>query len=292
MISQLKNLLEFSLFHVGDLNLQVWSLFKLLLIILGGRIIIYFIQRLLRRQIAKENIDERKGYAVTQIITYLIWVIIIVLALDSLGLPITVLIAGSTALFVGLGLGLQDTFRDLVAGVIILMERTVSAGDIIELGSGLIGKVTEVGLRTTLVETREDIVVIVPNQKLTNQNVVNWTQNRRSVRFAIEVGVAYGSDTRLVEKILITCAKQHKAISKRPEPLVHFTGFGNSSLDFKLLFFCGELFRIEKIKSDIRFSIDQAFRDNNITIPFPQRDVWIKTDGAGILPKPSDGASE
>jgi len=201
-----------------------------------------------------------------------------------------VLIAGSTALFVGLGLGLQDTFRDLVAGVIILMERTVTAGDIIELGSGLIGKVSEVGLRTTLVETREDIVVVVPNQKLTNQNVVNWTQNRRSVRFAIEVGVAYGSDTRLVEKKLIECAKQHKMVAKRPEPLVHFSGFGNSSLDFKLMFFSSELFRIEKVKSDIRFSIDQAFRDNNITIPFPQRDVWIKTDGAGILPKPSDGA--
>jgi small-conductance mechanosensitive channel len=283
MIPKIKEILEFSLFHVGKVDLRVYNIMQMFLIILAGQLIIYFVKRLLRRQIAKENIDQRKGYAVTQIITYLIWVIIIVLALDALGLPITVLIAGSTALFVGLGLGLQDTFRDLVAGVIILMERTVTAGDIVELGSGLIGRVKEVGLRTTTVETREDIVVIVPNQKLTGQNVVNWTQNRRNVRFAIEVGVAYGSDTRLVEKVLIDCAKKHKAVSKRPEPLVHFVNFGNSSLDFKLLFFSSELFRIEKIKSDIRFEIDKAFRENKITIPFPQRDVWIRTSGDGVL---------
>jgi small-conductance mechanosensitive channel len=207
----------------------------------------------------------------------LAWVIIIVLALDTIGLPITVLIAGSTALFVGLGLGLQDTFKDLVAGVVILMERTLAADDIVEVSSGLVGRVKEVGLRTTLLETREDIVIVVPNQKMTSQNVINWTQNRRAVRFAIEVGVAYGSDVRLVEQLLIECAKKHNAVSKKPLPAVHFANFGNSSLDFKLLFYSSELFRIEKIKSDLRFMIDQAFRDNNITIPFPQQDVWLRT---------------
>lgn len=273
---QLKELMEYSLFHVGDVNLRVFSIIKLILLLVGGRVFIYFIQRLLNRQITKENIDPRKGYAISQIITYLIWLVLIVLALDSLGLPITVLIAGSTALFVGLGLGLQDTFRDLIAGVIILMERTVTAGDIVELGGGMIGKVKEVGLRTTIVETREDIVVIIPNQKLTSQHVINWTQNKRSIRFAIEVGVAYGSDTRLVEKILLDCARKQPSVNKKQGPIVHFTGFGSSSLDFKLLFYSSELFRIEKIKSEIRFAIDQAFRDNGITIPFPQQDVYIK----------------
>lgn len=273
---QFKELLEYSLFHVGDVNLRVYSLLKVALLLVVGRLFIFFVQRLLKRQIVKENIDPRKGYAVSQIITYLIWVILIVLVLDSLGVPITVLIAGSTALFVGLGLGLQDTFRDLISGVIILMERTITAGDIVEISGGMIGKVKEVGLRTTILETREDIVVNIPNQKLTSQNVINWTQNRRSIRFAIEVGVAYGSDTRLVEKILIECAKKHPSVNKKQAPIVHFTGFGNSALEFKLLFYCSELFRIERIKSDLRFSIDAAFREMNITIPFPQQDVYIK----------------
>jgi small-conductance mechanosensitive channel len=282
---QLKDIMEYSLFHVGDVNLRVFSIIKLVLLLAGGRLFIYFVQRLLNRQIKKENIDQRKGYAISQIITYLIWLIIVVLALDSLGLPITVLIAGSTALFVGLGLGLQDTFKDLIAGVIILMERTLTAGDIVELGGGMVGKVREVGLRTTVVETREDIVVIIPNQKLTSQNVINWTQNKRSIRFAIEVGVAYGSDTRLVEKILIECARKQPSVNKKQGPIVHFAGFGNSSLDFKLLFYSTELFRIEKIKSDIRFAIDQAFRDNGITIPFPQQDVHIKQVPPAAFPQ-------
>jgi small-conductance mechanosensitive channel len=273
---QFKEMLEYSLFHVGDVDLRVFSLLKVVLLLVVGRLFIYFVQRLLNRQIVKENIDPRKGYAISQIITYLIWVILIVLVLDSLGVPITVLIAGSTALFVGLGLGLQDTFRDLISGVIILMERTITAGDIVEISGGMIGKVKEVGLRTTILETREDIVVNIPNQKLTSQNVINWTQNRRSIRFAIEVGVAYGSDTRLVEKILIECAKKHPAVNKKQAPVVHFTGFGSSALEFKLLFYCSELFRIERIKSDLRFSIDAAFREKQITIPFPQQDVYIK----------------
>jgi small-conductance mechanosensitive channel len=177
---------------------------------------------------------------------------------------------------VGLGLGLQDFFRDLVAGFIVLWERTVTAGDVVEI-AGTVGRVQEVGLRTTSVFTRDDIVMIIPNQLLTNDKVINWSQNRKATRFAVEVGVAYGSDTRLVEQILLRTAKENAQVEKEPSPLVHFTDFGDSSLNFKLYFYSFNLFRIERIKSELRFEIDNKFRENKITIPFPQRDVWMRS---------------
>ena len=118
--------------------------------------------------------------------------------------------------------------------------------------------------------------MIVPNTRLTTDNVINWSQNNIVTRFRIDVGVAYGSDTALVEKILVECAKEHKDVLNVPEPYVFFKDFGNSSLDFSLLFFSQNLFRIERTKSDIRFAIDRKFRESKVIIPFPQRDIWVR----------------
>jgi small-conductance mechanosensitive channel len=116
----------------------------------------------------------------------------------------------------------------------------------------------------------------VPNSRLTAENVVNWSQNKKTTRFKIDVGVAYGSDTRLVQKILIEAAMKSQEVLNKPEPTVIFSDFGESSLNFSLLFFSKNLFRIERTKSDIRFEIDRLFRENKISIPFPQRDIWFK----------------
>lgn len=276
MRETIENILEFTLIEFGKYSIDVWHILAMILILIAARIVLWLIDLILKRRVRSGTLDAGKKYAIYQILSYIIYVIAIIIGLDSLGVKITVLLAGSTALFVGLGLGLQDFFRDLVAGFIILSERTVTSGDVVEI-AGIVGEVKEVGLRTTTLRTRDEIVMVIPNTKLTNENVINWSQNRKSTRFAIDVGVAYGSDTRRVEEILVACAKEHSGVAKKPEPIVHFRNFGDNSLDFKLLFHSNNLFRIETVKSDLRFSIDQKFREENITIPFPQRTLHLQS---------------
>ncbi len=274
-MKELKEFLEIVIFESGKFKLHVFNILEAVFILLLAWGVTWLVRVYFSKKVKQGRIDEGKRYALNQILSYIIWIVAILLIVDSVGVKITTILVGSTALLVGLGLGLQDFFRDLVAGFIILSERTVTAGDIVEI-SGTVGQVKEVGLRTTSLITREDIVLIVPNTKLTTDEVINWSQNHKTTRFRIDVGVAYGSDTRLVEKLLAACAKEHQEVIKTPPPYVFFKDFGNSSLNFSLYFFSNNLFRIERVKSDIRFAIDQAFRENGVTIPFPQRDVWFK----------------
>lgn len=274
-MKELRDFLDFVLIKMGEFTFHVYNLLGIVLIFLVARLIIWLTKKYLKRKEDHHSIEEGKKYAIVQILSYIVYTIAILLSIDSLGIKITVLLAGSTALLVGVGLGLQDFFRDLVSGFIVLSERTVAVGDIVNV-DGTIGKVKEVGLRTTSLITRDDVVLIVPNKTLTSGNVINWSQNKKTTRFQITLGVAYGSDTQLVKDILIQCASQHKTVRKKPEPYVFFDDFGNSSLDFSLYFFSDNLFRIERTKSDIRFEIDKQFRANNISIPFPQRDIWVR----------------
>lgn len=279
MSNWLQDILSFEFFHFTiserDFSLSVLDVLIILLVLLLSRAVIWLIRRGLNQRVSANKLDQGKAYAITQILTYLIWTFAVVYLLDYVGVQITPLLLGSTALFVGLGLGLQDTFKDFVSGFIILMERTVTVGDIVEV-DGVIGKVIEVGLRTTQVLTRDDIYLIIPNQKLTNQNVINWSQTKKVTRFHVSVGVAYGSDTNLVKNLLLEAATEHPMVVKEPQPLVLFRDFGNSSLDFQIYFYSSNLFRIETVKSEIRFAIDRKFRENGVTIPFPQRDLWVK----------------
>jgi small-conductance mechanosensitive channel len=271
----IKDFFEQELFMIGDWELRIINIVWVFLIFLITRTLLWLFKKYLQRQERVKQIDSGKSYAVHQVVAYIAYIIAIISAVDSLGFQITVLLASSTALLVGLGLGLQDLFKDMVAGFIILFERTVTAGDVVEI-TGIVGEVKEVGLRTTSLLTREEIVLIVPNSRLTAENVVNWSQNKKTTRFKIEVGVAYGSDTRLVEKLLIQAAMKSPEVLNKPEPIIVFSDFGESSLNFSLLFFSKNLFRIERTKSDIRFEIDRLFRENEISIPFPQRDIWFK----------------
>lgn len=274
-MEKVKDFLELELITVGDWELRVINIFWVLIIFLIALVLRWLFKKYLKRLEFKGKLDPGKSYAINSVGSYIIAVIAIITIIDSMGFQVTVLLASSTALLVGLGLGLQDLFKDMVAGFIILFERTVTAGDIVEI-AGNVGEVKEVGIRTTMLFTREEIVLIVPNSKLTADNVVNWSQNNRVTRFRVEVGVAYGSDTQLVKKILLEVASESKEVLAKPKPTVFFDDFGDSSLNFSLLFFSNNLFRIEKTKSDLRFAIDQKFRENGVTIPFPQRDLWFK----------------
>ena len=138
-----------------------------------------------------------------------------------------------------------------------------------------IGKVKEINFRTTKIETRDNIILVIPNSTFIDHKVINWSHIQKRTRFNVQVGVAYGSDVRLVERLLLECAYANTDVSKMPKPFVRFNDFGDSSLDFQLYFWTDKAFVVENIKSDLRFAIDKIFRENKVQIPFPQRDVHI-----------------
>ena len=258
------------------LHLSLSKIFTAALIFLSAQLGVWLmIQIVLYGYYTRKRVNIGSQFAINQLLKYFVYVIAALIILETLGVKLTVLWGGAAALLVGIGLGLQQTFNDLISGIILLFERTVEVGDFVEI-EGLVGMVKQIGLRTSLVETRENITVIVPNSKLIVEKVVNWSHYDNKARFVISVGVAYGSDTQVVKKILVEIAKENGFVLKHPSPFVRFVNFGDSSLDFELHFWSQEFVRIEDIKSDMRFEIDRLFREHKVEIPFPQRDIWFK----------------
>ena len=264
----------------GSFELRLSSIFVLILIILIAQLFAWIITQLvLFSYFRKSEVDIGSQYAINQIVKYIIYVLAFFISAQALGLQMTVLLGGLAALLVGVGLGLQQTFNDLFSGIILLFERSVEIGQMVEI-DGLIGSVKQIGLRTSIVETRDNVTVIVPNSKLITDKVINWSHYDDKVRFHISVGVAYGSDTELVKEALLQVAKDNIYVLDFPAPLIRFINFGDSSLDFELHFWSRNFMVIEDVKSDIRFAIDKAFREKEIQIPFPQRDVWMRKDNS------------
>ena len=245
------------------------------IIIILARILLLIIRKVFKKTFKKQMADLGKMNSVYRVFKYIIWIVAIILILQTAGVKLGILLAGSAALLVGVGLGLQQVFRDIVSGIFLLFEGTLKTGDVVEL-EGVVGIVKDIGFRTTKIESRDNIILIIPNSKFIEENVINWSHIEARTRFYVEVGVAYGSDVELVKKVLLECADAHLDITDFPTPFVRFNDFGDSSLDFQLFFFTYNAFRVENIKSDLRFVIDNKFRENNITIAFPQRDVHIK----------------
>jgi small-conductance mechanosensitive channel len=282
LVLQSFNLESYTVIRVSDTQIRVSDILEAVLIILAARLIFWMVTQLvLFRYYKRSQIDLGSQYAINQLLKYVIYTMAILWAISSLGFEITVLWGGAAALLVGIGLGLQQTFNDFFSGIVLLFERSVEIGHVLDIG-GTIGTVKEIGLRTSLIETRDSITVVVPNSKLVTDNVINWSHLDEKVRFKINVGVAYGSDTKLVKNILLSVATEHPEIVEHPNPFVRFIDFGNSSLDFELYFFSRNFMRIEDVRSDLRFEIDNAFRENKVEIPFPQRVVWTKGGNENI----------
>ncbi|MBN1250795.1 MAG: mechanosensitive ion channel [Bacteroidales bacterium] len=267
--------LELELLSVGDYKIRVYTLLYILLIFLITKLTLWLIKKTLFRKHKYNKLDIGNTYALYQIIKYVVWILAIGLLLEAIGIKVTVLIAGSAALLVGVGLGLQQTFNDIISGVILLSERSIKVDDILEIDGDIV-RIQEIGLRTSKCSNRDEISIIIPNSLITTNKVINWSHQSKQTRFKINVGVAYGSDVDLVLKVLEESALEHPDISDKESVNARFIEFNNSSLDFQILFFSENVFRIEKVKSDIRIIINKKFIENNINIPFPQMDVHIK----------------
>jgi small-conductance mechanosensitive channel len=185
---------------------------------------------------------------------------------------------------VGIGFGLQNIANNFVSGLILLFERPIKPNDMVSVGD-TDGKVEEIKMRATTVVTRDNVTIIVPNSQFISSEVTNWSHTDPKVRIHVPVGVAYGSDVKLVTDLLLQVAKDHPQVMNEPPPNVWFTGFGDSSLDFELLVWITEPISRQKIRSDLNYAIDAAFRQHDVTIPFPQRDLHLQSLPSAIETK-------
>tara|TARA_R110002126_G_scaffold17175_1_gene67506 strand:+ start:2456 stop:3352 length:897 start_codon:yes stop_codon:yes gene_type:complete len=218
--------------------------------------------------------DKNKFISVFGFLRYLFYILVVLVVLHTSGVNLTVLLTASAALFVGLGFALQYLFQDIISGILIIMDQSLRVGDIVEVNQK-VGQVFEIRLRTTRALTRDDKVIIIPNHQFLTDSIYNYTQNHKSTRENVKVGVAYGSDVVLVTKILENIASEQKGVLKNPKPFVLFEDFGDSALLFSINFFINDSYGDPKIKSAMRYIIDAKFREHNISIPFPQRDVHV-----------------
>lgn len=271
-MDRLMQFLNFSIQVTDTIHLEVKTIIFIVFVILITSFLLKLIRKIVNKRLNEE--DKGKFKAIFSFLQYFVYLIVLIISLESSGIQVGVLLAGSAALLVGIGLGLQTLFQDIISGIFILLDKTLTVNDIIEV-DGKVGKILEIKLRTTRAVTIDDKVLIIPNHKFLTQSLFNWTQNGVQTTEGVDVGVAYGSDVDLVKQILIEVANNHPQILKNKPPRVLFTNFGDSALEFKLLFDISNSYTHTIIKSDLRFAIDKKFREHNISIPFPQRDVHI-----------------
>ncbi|MEO1434429.1 MAG: mechanosensitive ion channel domain-containing protein [Bacteroidota bacterium] len=275
----INQILEFRLFEGSSYEFRVARLLGALVILVVARFVVWLLtKRLLPAYYRRKGIDIGGQFAFNQILKYVVYIMAILTAIQSLGINLTVLLGGFAALAVGIGLGLQQTFNDFASGIILLFERSIEVGDVVEV-DGQIGKVLKIGMRTCEVETRDNKSIIVPNSKLVTESAHNWDHRTKEMRFFVPLGVEYGTDPDLVKKMLLEVAEAHPKVMKDPPPAVRFINFNNFSLDFELWFWSLELMAIEDVKSDLNFAIEKAIKKYGIEIPFPRTDMHIFNEG-------------
>jgi len=201
-MEQLNEILNFTFFEYQGVRVSVTSILFIALVFIVARYFLKLFRMFLHRQFSKtELIDEGKEYTINRLVSYVVTILGILFGFDILGIDISILLGASAALLVGVGLGLQDIFRDFIAGLVLLFEGVFKVGDLINY-EGEVARVRQIDLRTSKIETRDGTVIIVPNSKLVSTHIINWTHNGKATRFKINVGVAYGSDTALVKQLL------------------------------------------------------------------------------------------
>jgi small-conductance mechanosensitive channel len=263
-------------FHYGEGDNRVNITIGLFILVLLSFVVASFVLKWIRMLFTRkmDTTDKNKFISVFKFIKYLTYIIVVFATLSLAGINITPFLAASAALLVGLGLALQELFQDIIGGIFIILDKSLLVGDVIEIDDK-VGRVLEIKLRTTRAITRDDKIVIIPNHKLITEVIYNYTQNHNTTRESVKVGVAYGSDVEKVKSLLLESTAKQKGILKSPQAFVLFEDFGDSSLNFSVNFYINDSFSDPRIKSEIRFRIDALFREHQITIPFPQRDVHL-----------------
>ncbi|MFO7448190.1 MAG: mechanosensitive ion channel [Ignavibacteriaceae bacterium] len=276
----IKEFLDVPITKLGETEITLWIIvyFVFLLFLLA------FVTGKLRKWIvfsllAKSKVDLGTRVAVGSILRYIILVIGLVVALQTVGIDLSTFTIIAGALGIGIGFGLQNVANNLVSGIIILFERPVKVGDRVEIGD-ISGDVINIRMRSTTILTNDNIAIIVPNSEFISNTVINWSYNDRNVRFNFPVNVSYKEDPENVKQLLLEVARDNKGVLNEPKPDVLFDKFGDSALVFNLRVWTREYTnRPGVLRSQLYYAIAKKFRENKIEIPYPQRDIHIKPDG-------------
>ena len=288
--------LNFKLINLKSFHLDFFSIFVIVSIFFASRILVNFSKIIIGRKFRKAaNSDLSTEYVYVKIAKYVIYVFAIIFCLQVLNVNLTLLLTGSAALLVGIGLGLQDVFKDVFAGFVLLFEGNLRVGDIVEItsgsknstksSSGIVAKIVKINVRTSQIQTREGNVLIIPNTRLTQEQVENWSHGSELTRFIINLTVEYGANTELIKRLLKQAALAHPKVKKSHPILVRLSNFGDSGLELELVFWADQSWDINNYKSEIRFEIDRLFREYEIKIPYPKRDILMNSDKENSIEK-------
>jgi len=274
--------LESELIAIGSFTLNTYQIVSAIGVFLVAGIISRLLSRGLKRvAVMRKNIPESQAYAMTRLLSYTIYVLATFLALSILGLTFDKFALVAGALSVGIGFGLQNIVSNFISGIIILFERSLRVGDFVELENGLLGEVREFRIRSTLIRTLGNEDILVPNSEFISKQVNNWTLDDDYKRVSVNFGVAYGTDPRLVIDAVSTAAASHPDTVKDKDKLpgVLFSGFGDSSLDFKLVVWIrGDLVKKPGlVTSNLLLLVHDVLKEEHIEVPFPQRDIHIRS---------------
>ena len=271
------------------INLSLLQIFLLVVLLVGVFWLSSSTKRLLyNRVLANSGLARSLQYAIAQIASKVVLVVGVIMVLENTGIHLAALTVFAGAVGVGVGFGLQNITSNFISGLVILAERPISLGDRVEV-AGVAGQVKHIGARSTIIVTNDNITMIVPNQKFIDSPVTNWTYGDPRVRFRVPVGVAYGSDLEKVSAALIAAGSEHPKALQVPAPSVYLKQFGDNSIDFELVVWSEEMsYHPSRFKSDLNFLIEKKLREGGIEIPFPQRDVYIKSGDLRITSQPAD----
>ncbi|MEE9606278.1 MAG: mechanosensitive ion channel domain-containing protein [Myxococcota bacterium] len=262
---------------VGDLELSLGDVAAFAVTIWLAFAISRFVRFVLEEEVLpRASLPRGVPFAVSTSARYVILLFGFLMAVAAAGIDMGRFALLIGALGVGIGIGLQDVVNNFVSGLILLFERPIQSGDTVEV-SNLLGEVRRIGIRSSTIRTFDGAEVIVPNSKFVSQEFVNWTLSDKNRRIILPIGVAYGSDPEFVIRLLLEVVRSNDAILDEPEPTVLFTGFGDSSLDFEMRAWTGQSWQWRQIMSDLAIAVNRALAEANITIPFPQRDLHLRS---------------
>jgi small-conductance mechanosensitive channel len=273
----IQSLWEFELWVLDDRGVTVRKVVVALVIFMIGLFLARVVTRFIRKRLSSsDRFDQTAASAVEKVLYYFTLLILLLFALRTVNIPLTVFTVFGGAIAIGLGFGAQNLLNNFISGFILMIERPVKIGDLIQVENHY-GVIEEIGSRCTRIRTAANIHILVPNSSFLEKNIINWTLADKKIRTNISVGVVYGSDTRKVKKLMLKAAGDHGKVLKDPEPYVIFNDFGDNALIFEIYFWISiqRLMDRRVIESDLRFIIDELFREAGIVIAFPQRDIHI-----------------
>lgn len=275
-MDKLRAFLDYQLISFGDRSIEVGQMLGIVLTLLLGYVLVRWVGRILVRRMAARSVNADVVQLVGRIYMIIVIVVVIFMALEMLNVPLTAFAFISGAVAVGVGFGAQNIINNYISGWILLWERPIRIGDFLEI-AGHMGSVEAINTRSTRIKRVDGVHMLVPNSHLLENTVVNWTLVDHFVRTQVRVGVAYGSPTREVETLIQQAIDEHTAILNEPAPLILFDNFGDNSLEFEVIFWveAGRERDLRRVRSDLRYRLDELFRENSIVIAFPQRDVHI-----------------